>query len=158
MSTAPTPTVRRHAHVSLLPGRAWAFGILAFAWYATTESPARTPVVVGLAGRIWTGAERRRDLPVRDVAVPEHDGCPLRRSTPSVRLASSFPGRGRSPNVGRDSGEVMKAPVGRPHRRARGQRDVRPYRIGPPQPGQPDTSELEPASGRRSRLFASRDK
>ena len=34
MTTAPTPTMHRHSYISLLPGRAWSFGVLAFAWYA----------------------------------------------------------------------------------------------------------------------------
>ena len=34
MTTAPAPTLRRHSYTSLLPGRAWSFGALAFAWYA----------------------------------------------------------------------------------------------------------------------------
>jgi Peptidase family M23 len=33
MTTAPTPTIHRHSYISLLPGRAWGFGVLAFAWY-----------------------------------------------------------------------------------------------------------------------------
>ncbi|MDF2697017.1 MAG: hypothetical protein K0S65_5400, partial [Labilithrix sp.] len=34
MTTAPTPAIHRHSSTSLLPDRAWSFGVLALAWYA----------------------------------------------------------------------------------------------------------------------------
>lgn len=33
MTAAPIPTIHRDSYISLLPGRAWSFGVLAFAWY-----------------------------------------------------------------------------------------------------------------------------